>query len=70
MSKQAWDTLSLDSDHWSFDTQIICRALKNRIRIIEVPSFEPGRVAGRAKLNVIDAAWRIGGRVLLERTTK
>jgi len=70
MSKDVWNRLSLDSDHWSFDTQIICRALKRGIRIIEIPSFEPKRSGGRAKLNILDAAWRIAGRVLLERITR
>lgn len=70
MSKKVWYILGLDSDHWSFDTQIITRAAKRGIRIIEIPSFEPKRKGGRAKLNVIDAAWRISGRVLVERLTR
>jgi glycosyltransferase involved in cell wall biosynthesis len=69
MNKSVWNKLSLDSDHWSFDAQIICRALKNSIRIIEIPSFEPKRAGGRAKLHLLDAFWRIGGRVFLERIT-
>ena len=69
MSREVWDRLSLDSDHWSFDAQIICRALKRGIRVIEIPFFEPKRKGGRAKLNLVDAFWRIGGRVFLERIT-
>jgi dolichol-phosphate mannosyltransferase len=69
MSKEVWDHLSLKSDHWSFDAEIVCRALKKGIQIIEVPSFEPKRSGGKAKLNLFDAAWRIGGRVILERMT-
>jgi len=70
MSRDVWDRLSLDSDHWSFDAQIICRALKRGIRVVEIPSFEPKRSGGKAKLNFLDAFWRIGGRVLLERITR
>jgi len=70
MSREIWDRLSLNSDHWSFDAQIICRALKRGIRIIEIPSFEPKRAGGRAKLNLLDTFWRIAGRVLLERITQ
>jgi glycosyltransferase involved in cell wall biosynthesis len=70
MSKDVWNSLGLDSDNWSFDTQIICRALKNGIRIIEIPSFEPKRAGGIAKLSLLDALWRIAGRVFLERITR
>jgi hypothetical protein len=65
-----WNRLGLDSDSWSFDTQIICRALKRGIRIVEIPYFEPKRTGGRAKLNLLDALWRIAGRVFLERITR
>jgi hypothetical protein len=70
MSRDVWNRLGLDSDSWSFDTQIICRALKRGIRIIEIPTFEPKRLGGQAKLGLLDAAWRIGGRVFLERITR
>lgn len=70
MSREVWDRLSLDSDHWSFDAQIICRALKRGIRVVEIPSFEPKRLGGKAKLNLLDAFWRIAGRVFLERITR
>lgn len=69
MDKNVWDCLGLDSDRWSFDAQIVCRALKRGVPIIEIPSFEPKRRGGRAKLNLVDAFWRIGARVLLERIT-
>ncbi|MFB3888892.1 MAG: glycosyltransferase family 2 protein [Candidatus Bathyarchaeia archaeon] len=70
MSKESWSKIGLDSNHWSFDTQIITRAAKRGISIIEIPSFEPKRQRGKAKLNIFDAAWRIAGRVFLERLTR
>ena len=69
MDKTVWGRLDLDSDHWSFDTQIITRAAKRGVQIIEVPSFEHRRNGGNAKLGILDAAWRIGGRVFVERLT-
>jgi glycosyltransferase involved in cell wall biosynthesis len=69
MSKKVWNRLSPDSDHWSFDAQIICRALKRGVGIIEIPYYEPKRKGGRAGLNLTTAFWRIGGRVLLESMT-
>jgi glycosyltransferase involved in cell wall biosynthesis len=69
MSKKVWNCLSPNSDHWSFDAQIICRALKRGVGIIEIPYYEPKRKSGRASLNLTTAFWRIGGRVLLESVT-
>jgi glycosyltransferase involved in cell wall biosynthesis len=69
MSKKVWNCLSPDSDHWSFDAQIICRALKRGVGIIEIPYYEPKRMSGRASLNIATAFWRISGRVLLESMT-
>jgi len=69
MSKKVWNCLSPDSDHWSFDAQIICRALKRGVGIIEIPYYEPKRKGGRASLNLVTAFWRIGGRVFLESMT-
>jgi glycosyltransferase involved in cell wall biosynthesis len=69
MSRKVWDCLSLNSDYWSFDAQVVCRALKRGVDIIEIPYFEPKRKGGKAHLNLIEAFWRIGGRVFLERIT-
>ena len=68
-SKKTWDELEISSDNWSFDAQIICRALKKGVKLIEIPYFEPKRKGGKASLNLATAFWRIGGRVLLERIT-
>lgn len=69
MNKEVWDRLDLDSDYWSFDAQVVCRALKREVGIIEIPYLEPKRKGGRAHLNLIEAFWRIGGRVFFERVT-
>jgi len=69
MSREVWDFLNPDSDHWSLDAQILCRALKRGVKVIEIPYFEPKRKGGKASLNLASAFWRIGGRVLLEGIT-
>jgi glycosyltransferase involved in cell wall biosynthesis len=69
MSRQVWNCLHPESNHWSFDAQIICRALKRNVDIIEIPYYEPKRQGGRAGLKLSTAFWRIGGRVFLERLT-
>jgi len=67
MSKDIFDMLNLSSDRWSFDAQLICRALKRGIPIREIPSLERKRKAGTAKFRLIDGCWRIALRVFLER---
>lgn len=69
MSREVWNCLRPDSDYWSLDAQIICRALKRGVNIIEIPYYEPKRKGGRASLNLVTAFWRIGGRVFLESMT-
>lgn len=69
MSRKTWDALNLDSNTWSLDAQIICKALKKGIGIVEIAYFEPKRQGGHASLNLFTAFWRIGGRVFLESIT-
>ena len=69
MSRKTWNELEINSDNWSFDAQIICRALKRGVKVMEIPYFEPKRQGGRASLNFLTALWRIGGRVVLESIT-
>lgn len=69
MSKRVWDCLSPNSNNWSLDAQIICRALKRGIEIIEIPYYEPKRQGGKPGLKLVTALWRIGGRILLESIT-
>jgi glycosyltransferase involved in cell wall biosynthesis len=69
MSRKIWDSLELSSNKWSLDAQIICKALKKGIEIVEISYFEPKRRGGQASLNLLTAFWRIGGRVLLESVT-
>lgn len=68
-SKPVWDSLNPDSDNWSLDAQIICRALKRGVDVKEIAYFEPKRQGGRANLKLGTALWRIGLRVFLERMT-
>jgi glycosyltransferase involved in cell wall biosynthesis len=66
MSRQVWNCLHPDSDNWSLDAQLLCRALKRGVDVIEIPYYEPKRQGGQASLKLQTAIWRIGGRVLLE----
>jgi glycosyltransferase involved in cell wall biosynthesis len=70
MSRRVWNYLSPESNNWSLDVQIIIRALKRGIEIIEIPYYEPKRQGGKASLTLSTALWRIGGRMLLEFITQ
>jgi glycosyltransferase involved in cell wall biosynthesis len=69
MSRRVWDCLHPESNNWSLDVEIICRALKRGVDIIEIPYYEPKRQGGHASLKLSTAFWRISGRVFLEMLT-
>jgi glycosyltransferase involved in cell wall biosynthesis len=52
--------LGLSSDGFEIETEIVCRAVKAKLRTTEVPSFEADRLSGESHLNT----WRDGLRVL------
>jgi glycosyltransferase involved in cell wall biosynthesis len=54
------DDLSLCSDGFEIETELVVRAIKAGLRIGEVPSFEARRAYGESNLNT----WRDGTRVL------
>jgi glycosyltransferase involved in cell wall biosynthesis len=58
--REALARLGLASDGFEIETEIVVRALKERLFIAEIPSFEFPRRTGESKLS----AWRDGRRVL------
>lgn len=53
------DVLNLDADGFEIETQINIRALKNNLKIKEVPSFEAERMFGTSYLKTIPDGWRV-----------
>lgn len=53
------DALALEIDGWPCEIIGNIRAAKNKLRIVEVPSFERCRIAGEAKLGTFSAGWAI-----------
>jgi glycosyltransferase involved in cell wall biosynthesis len=51
--------LELDGDGFEIETQMNIRALRARLRIIEVPSFEDERVHGESNLRTFPDGWRV-----------
>lgn len=64
--KEVFKKLDLKSKGFSIETEISIRAAKNRLRILEVPSFEKKRKHGEGKLRGIIDGWKIAGIILRE----
>jgi glycosyltransferase involved in cell wall biosynthesis len=60
-------TLNCDCDGFEIETLISVRALKNRLSIVEVASFEAQRISGLSNLRAIPDGWRVLKTILRER---
>lgn len=49
----------MDADGFEIETLMNIRALKARLRVVEVPSFEHARVHGVGRLRTIPDGWRV-----------
>jgi glycosyltransferase involved in cell wall biosynthesis len=61
------ETLHCDCDGFEIETLINVRALKNRLKIVEVASFEAPRISGLSNLRAIPDGWRVFKTILRER---
>jgi glycosyltransferase involved in cell wall biosynthesis len=61
--------LRSDCDGFEIETLINIRALKNRLKIVEVASFESERVYGESNLRALPDGWRVLKTILRERRT-
>ena len=59
--------LSLDGDGFEIETMMNIRALRARLLVVEVASFESRRAHGIAKLRTIPDGWRVLKAILSER---
>jgi glycosyltransferase involved in cell wall biosynthesis len=57
--KRVLPQLQLDGDGFEIETMINVRALRNGLKIAEVPSFEALRVYGTSRLRTIPDGWRV-----------
>jgi glycosyltransferase involved in cell wall biosynthesis len=60
-------TLHCDCDGFEIETLINVRALKNRLKFVEVASFEAPRISGLSNLRAIPDGWRVFKTILRER---
>jgi glycosyltransferase involved in cell wall biosynthesis len=60
-------TLHCDCDGFEIETLINVRALKNRLKIVEVASFEAPRISGLSNLRALPDGWRVFKTILRER---
>lgn len=64
--KEVFKDLNLKSTGFSIETEISIKAAKNKLRILEVPSFEKQRKHGEGKLRGIVDGWKIAAIILRE----
>jgi glycosyltransferase involved in cell wall biosynthesis len=57
--KRVLPQLQLDGDGFEIETMMNVRALRNGLKIAEVPSFEALRVYGSGRLRTIPDGWRV-----------
>jgi glycosyltransferase involved in cell wall biosynthesis len=60
-------SLGLDNDGFEIEAAMNIRALKARLRIVEVASFEAKRVHGTSNLKIVGDGWRVLKTILRER---
>ncbi len=66
---EALEVLAPDVDGFEIETQINVRALKGKLRVAEVASFEAERINGSSNLNAIRDGFRILRVIIKERFT-
>ncbi len=59
--------LDLDADGFEIETEISVRALRNGLRIVEVPSVERRRIHGKSNLRAVPDGWRVLRTIVRER---
>ena len=59
--------LNLDADGFEIETMMNVRALRARLKVTEVPSFEARRINGTSRLRTFPDGWRVLKTILKER---
>jgi glycosyltransferase involved in cell wall biosynthesis len=62
--------LALELDNWSQEIVSNIRVARSRLRVVEVPCYEHGRIAGKGKLTAFPAGWMILKGIVAERFRK
>jgi len=68
--RKAISALDLDGDGFEIETMMNVRALRAKLKIAEVPSFEYRRRHGMSRLRAIPDGWRVLKTIFKERMTK
>lgn len=67
LRRSAIAALALDADGFEIETQIVTRAVRAGLRIVEVPSMEAPRRYGESNLRTFRDGWRVLRTMLAER---
>lgn len=67
--RRSLEAIEADSDGFEIETLMNIRALRAKLKIVEVPSFESDRVHGTSNLRAIRDGWRVLKTIIRERTS-
>lgn len=65
-NRNAIKQLNLDSKGFAIETEISIKAAKNKLKVLEVPSFEKKRKSGKGKLKTFKHGKEISKRIITE----
>lgn len=68
--KRVLPQLQLESDGFEIETEMNVRALRSKIKVVEVPSFESRRIYGESNLHAVRDGIRVLKLILRERFSK
>lgn len=58
LTKETWDKIEVNADDWGFNQQMLLSALKNKLKIKEVPIIYHPRGGGRSKVTSLKGGWQ------------
>jgi len=64
--KDCIEKLDLESDGFGIETELSIKAAKEKLKVLEVPSYEKARASGEGKLRTFRDGWIILKRILTE----
>ena len=63
---KALRSLQLKAIHFDIEQEMVMKALKKKLRVINVPSHEYERKGGQSKLSILKSGWRFFWRLLID----
>lgn len=63
---KALQELNLKANHFDIEQEMVMKALKKKLRVMNIPSHEYERRGGQSKLSILKGGWRFFWRLLID----